>query len=154
MDENNINNEDINNSLDSIFDKLKKYLSNQDLNNIPGITPEQLEELKALFSNFDEIKNNIKVEVFKLDPFTKSLITSLMGSLSGAGIKLGDLPSQFNEYDALQQKEAEVAALPNDIEKRSDLLDEIDKRLSNPDLNDEEMNELLDKRMKILDGLE
>lgn len=154
MDEENKNNEDINNSLDKIFDKLKKYLSGQDLSDIPGITPEQAEELKEMLSSFDEIKDNIKVEVYKLDPFTKSMITSLMGSLSGKGLNLGDLGSQLDSHDALQQKEAEVAALPNDIEKRGDLLDEIDKRLSNPDLNDDEMNELLDKRMKILDGLE
>jgi len=150
MDEN-INNEDINNSLDKIFDKLKKYLSNQDLNDIPGITPEQIEELKTLFSNFDEIKDNIKVEVYKLDPFTKSMITSIMGSLSGSGLNLDGLTPK---PDPLQEKEAAVAALPNDIERRGNLLDEIDKQLSRPDLNDDEMNELLDKRMKILDGLE
>ena len=149
MDDDNINNENIGNSLDKIFDKLKEYLSHQDLNNIPGVTPEQLEELKALFSNFDEIKDNIKVEVYKMDPFTKSIITSIMGQLGGAGINLGTAP-----IDSLQQKEAEVAALPNDIERRGDLLDEIDKRLSNPDLSEEEINELLDKRMNILEGLE
>lgn len=154
MDEENINNEDIGNSLDKIFDKLKKYLSGQDLGEIPGITPEQIEELKAMLSNFDEIKDNLKVEVYKLDPFTKSLLTSIMGQLGGSGLKLEGINSQFDSYTALQQKEAEVAAKPNDIERRSDLLDEIDKQLSRPDISDEEMNELLDKRMNILEGLE
>lgn len=77
-----------------------------------------------------------------------------MGQFGGEGINFGDLSSQLNANSALQQKEAEVAAQPNDIEKRGDLLDEIDKQLSRADLSDDEMNELLDKRMKILDGLE
>lgn len=154
MDDDNINNENIGNSLDKIFEKLKEYLSRQDLNNIPGVTPEQLEELKDMLSNFDEIKDNLKVEVYKLDPFTKSLLTSIMGQLGSSGLKLESLDSQFDSYSALQQKEAEVAAKPNDIECRSNLLDEIDKQLSRPDISDEEMNELLDKRMNILEGLE
>ena len=154
MDEENINNENINNGLDKIFEKLKQFLSGHNLNEIPGITPEQADELKEMLSNFDEIKDNIKVEVYKLDPFTKSMITSLMGQFGGEGINFGDLSSQLNANSALQQKEAEVAAQPNDIEKRGDLLDEIDKQLSRADLSDDEMNELLDKRMKILDGLE
>ena len=152
MDEDNINNEDISNNLDKIFDKLKDFLANHDLSSIPGVTPEQMEELKAMFSNFDDIKDDIKVEVYKLDPFTKSMITSFMGTLGNAGIKFDD--AQPSHLDALQQKEAEVAAMPNDIERRGDLLDEIDKQLSMPGLSDDEMNNLLDKRMNILEGLE
>lgn len=152
MDEENINNENIGNGLDKIFDQLKKYLSQQNLSDIPGVTPEQIEELKALFSNFDEIKDNIKVEVYKLDPFTKNIITSIMGQMGNMG--LGSIGSDAPAFNALQQKEAEVAAQPNDIERRSNLLDEIDKQLSMPNLSESEINELLDKRMKILDGLE
>lgn len=150
MDEENINNENINNGLDKLFEKLKQFLSSQNLDDIQGISPEQAEELKNIMPSLDEIKDNFKIEVFKLDPFSKSIITSIMSQMGVEGMKI----DTNSPLDALQQKEADVAAQPNDIERRGDLLDEIDKQLSRPDLNDDEMNELLDKRMKILDGLE
>lgn len=151
MDEENINNENINNGLDKLFEKLKQFLSSQNLDGIQGISPEQAEELKNIMPNLDEIKDNFKVEVFKLDPFTKSILTSIMSQMGVEGLNMETTPSPL---DALQQKEADVAAQPNDIERRGELLDEIDKQLSRDDLSDDEMNELLDKRMKILDGLE
>ncbi len=150
MDEENINNENLNNGLEKMFEKLKQFFANKNIDEIPGVTPEQAEELKTLFSNFNEMKDNLKIEIHNFDPFTKSIITSIMSQLGGLDFKF-DIQQPD---DALQKIEAEVAAMPNDIERRSNLLDEIDRQLSRPDLSDSEMNELLDKRMKILDGLE
>ena len=69
MDENNFNN-----GLDDLLNMFKKLMENQDLDAIPGINEEQKEQLKMFLEDFDEIKDDMKVEIYKLDPFTKQMV--------------------------------------------------------------------------------
>ena len=67
--------ENFNNELEDLLNMLKKLMEKQDLSSIPGVDPQQLEQLKMFMSQFDELKDDMKIEIYKLDPFTKQIVT-------------------------------------------------------------------------------
>ena len=145
MDENNLNND-----LDNLLNMFKKMMENQDLDAIPGINDEQKEQLKMFLEDFDELKDDMKVEIFKLDPFTKQMVGMVMGHLKDIP---GMMPSAPVATPAVQEpqtrKEKDLAAIPGTTENLEAQLAEIDQKLRNPELSDEELNRLLDERFAI-----
>ena len=149
MDENNLNN-----NLDDFLNMLKKMMENQDFDSIPGINEEQKEQLKMFLEDFDELKDDMKVEIFKLDPFTKQMVGMVMGHLK-------DLPGMTQPTDSTSMtpeepapnKEKQLTDIPGTTENLEARLAAIDKQLSNPDLTEEEINALLDQRSAIADEL-
>ena len=145
MDENNLNN-----NLDNLLNMFKKMMENQDLDAIPGINEEQKEQLKMFLEDFDELKDDMKVEIFKLDPFTKQMVGMVMGHLK-------DIPGMMQptstETPVAQEpqtyKEKDLADIPGTTENLEAQLAEIDQKLRNPQLTDDELNRLLDQRFAI-----
>ena len=76
MDDNNLNN-----GLEDLLNMFRKMMESQDLDAIPGINEEQKEQLKMFLEDFDELKDDMKVEIYKLDPFTKQMVGMVMGQL-------------------------------------------------------------------------
>ena len=149
MDENNINND-----LDNLLNMFKKMMENQDLNDIPGINEEQKEQLKMFLEDFDELKDDMKIEIYKLDPFTKQMVGMVMDQLKNF---TGD-PQQTVSQTAAPQaptvnKEKQLTDIPGTTENLEAQLAAIDKQLRNPELSDEEMNRLLDERSAIMEDL-
>ena len=149
MDENNLNND-----LDNLLNMFKKMMENQDLNDIPGINEEQKEQLKMFLEDFDELKDDMKIEIYKLDPFTKQMVGMVMGQLKNF---TGD-PQQTVSQTAAPQaptvnKEKQLTDIPGTTENLEAQLAAIDKQLRNPELSDEEMNRLLDERSAIMEDL-
>jgi hypothetical protein len=149
MDENNLNND-----LDNLLNMFKKMMENQDLNAIPGINEEQKEQLKMFLEDFDELKDDMKIEIFKLDPFTKQMVGMVMGQLKN----FTDDPQQSVNQQAAPQaptvnKEKQLTDIPGTTENLEAQLAAIDKQLRNPELSDEEMNRLLDERSAIMEDL-
>ena len=73
--------DNLNNGLDNLLNMFKKMMEGQDLDAIPGINEEQKEQLKMFLEDFDEMKDEMKVEIYKLDPFTKQMVEMVMGQL-------------------------------------------------------------------------
>ena len=149
MDENNLNND-----LDNLLNMFKKMMENQDLNAIPGINEEQKEQLKMFLEDFDELKDDMKIEIYKLDPFTKQMVGMVMGQLKN----FTDDPQQSVSQQAAPQaptvnKEKQLTDIPGTTENLEAQLAAIDKQLRNPELSDEEMNRLLDERSAIMEDL-
>ena len=149
MDENNLNND-----LDNLLNMFKKMMENQDLNAIPGINEEQKEQLKMFLEDFDELKDDMKIEIFKLDPFKKQMVGMVMGQLKN----FTDDPQQSVSQQAAPQaptvnKEKQLTDIPGTTENLEAQLAAIDKQLRNPELSDEEMNRLLDERSAIMEDL-
>ena len=144
MDENNLNND-----LENLLNMFKKMMENQDLDAIPGINEEQKEQLKMFLEDFDELKDDMKVEIFKLDPFTKQMVGMVMGQLKD----LSGTQSTPEQPAAPQEpqpiKEKDLAEIPGTNENLEARLAEIDRQLRNPELSDEEINRLLDQRSAI-----
>ena len=149
MDENNLNND-----LDNLLNMFKKMMENQDLNAIPGINEEQKEQLKMFLEDFDDLKQDMKIEIYKLDPFTKQMVGMVMGQLKN----FTDDPQQSVSQQAAPQaptvnKEKQLTDIPGTTENLEAQLAAIDKQLRNPELSDEEMNRLLDERSAIMEDL-
>ena len=146
MDDNNFNN-----GLDDLLNLFKKMMENQDLDAIPGINEEQKEQLKMFLEDFDELKHDMKIEIYKLDPFTKQMVGMVMGQLKGFS---GDgLPTQSTVPHTSFNKEKQLTDIPGTNENLEARLAAIDQQLRDPDLNDDDLNRLLDERSSIAEEL-
>lgn len=143
MDEENLSNE-----LENMLNKIKQMIENQDFENMPNVDPEQLEQLKMFMSQFDEMKDELKVEIFKLDPFTKQIMSAFMGKLGDLNFQTTTTPKPASETPV--NKEVELKDIPGTNENYTSQLAEIDKKLRNPQLNDDQINELLDRRAALM----
>ena len=149
MEDNNLNN-----GLDDLLNMFKKMMEGQDLDAIPGINEEQKEQLKMFLEDFDELKDDMKVEIYKLDPFTKQMVGMVMGQLKNF---TGD-PQQTASPTLPQKppvnKEKQLTDIPGTTENLEAHLAAIDDQLRQPDLSDEDINRLLDERTSIMKELE
>ena len=146
MDENNLNND-----LDNLLNMFKKLMEKQDLDAIPGLNEEQKEQLKMFLSDFDELKDDMKVEIYKLDPFTKQMVGMFMGQLknfTGEAPQVATSPTA--PHETRTNKEKQLTDIPGTTENLEAQLATIDKQLRNPDLSDEDINRLLDERTSIV----
>ena len=149
MDENNLNN-----GLDDLLNMFKKMMEGQDLDAIPGITEEQKEQLKMFLEDFDELKDDMKVEIYKLDPFTKQMVGMVMGQLKNIpGMPLQTPNPPATPVEPPVNKEKQLTDIPGTTENLEAHLAAIDDQLRQPDLSDEEINRLLDERMSIVQEL-
>lgn len=148
MDDNNLNN-----GLEDFLEMFKKMMENQDLDSIPGINDEQKEQLKEFLEGFDELKNDMKFEIYKLDPFTKNMVSMVMGQLKNfPGM---EMPTQnAAPQQPTVNKEKQLTDIPGTNENLEAQLAEIDKQLRNPELSDDDLNRLLDERSAITKELE
>ena len=149
MDDNNLNN-----GLDDLLNMFKKMMENQDLDAIPGINEEQKEQLKMFLEDFDELKDDMKVEIYKLDPFTKQMVGMVMGQLQNF---TGNNPQVTTQSTTPQEppvnKEKQLTDIPGTTENLEAHLAAIDDQLRQPDLSDEDINRLLDERTAIMEEL-
>ena len=150
MEDNNLNN-----GLDDLLNMFKKLIEGQDLDSIPGINEEQKEQLKMFLEDFDELKNDMKVEIYKLDPFSKQMVEMVMGQLKNLGTLDPQLASSqaATPTEPIVNKEKQLDEIPGTTENLEAHLAAIDDQLRQPVLSDEEINRLLDERSAIAEEL-
>lgn len=150
MDDNNLNN-----GLEDLLNMFKKMMEGQDLDAIPGINEEQKEQLKMFLEDFDELKDDMKIEIYKLDPFTKQMVGMVMGQLKNftGNLQQNDSPSPMQQKPTVN-KEKQLTDIPGTTENLEAHLAAIDDQLRQPNLSDEDINRLLDERTSILKELE
>ena len=148
MDDNNLNN-----GLDDLLNMFKKMMENQDLNAIPGINEEQKEQLKMFLEDFDELKDDMKVEIYKLDPFTKQMVGMVMGQLKNFTGEQATVNPTIVPQEPPVNKEKQLTDIPGTTENLEAHLAAIDDQLRNPDLTDDDINRLLDERTAIVKEL-
>ena len=150
MEDNNLDN-----GLDKLLNMFKKLMENQDLDAIPGINEEQKEQLKMFLEDFDEMKDEMKGEIYKLDPFTKQLVNMVMGQM---GNITGDVQQVTQQQAAPEEipvnKEKALEEIPGTTENLEAQLTSIDAKLRDPELSEEDIDRLLDKRALIMKELE
>jgi hypothetical protein len=153
--QNTMENDNLNNGLDDLLNMFKKMMENQDLDAIPGINEEQKEQLKMFLEDFDELKDDMKVEIYKLDPFTKQMVGMVMGQLQNF---TGNNPQVATPSAAPQEppinKEKQLNEIPGTTENLEAHLAAIDDQLRQPNLSDDDINRLLDERTAIMEELE
>ena len=120
--------------LEDLFRLFKRLIKKEASEGLQDMDPQQVEQLKAFMAQFDDVKEKLKVEQVHVDPFSKMMVSSLVKQLRE---QLG--PDALEEDDDEPQRSIEDA---NTVEA-------IDELLKTPNLTEQEIDDLLDKRMQI-----
>ena len=123
--------------LEDLFKLFKRLIDKESTEGLQDMDPQQLEQLKAFMAQFDDVKEKLKVEQVYVDPFSKMMVSSLVKQLRE---QLGP--------DALVDDEEPLLSIDE-----ANSVEAIDEMLKNPNLSDQEIDDLLDKRMQILSHL-
>jgi len=125
--------------LDELFRLFKKLVEKKDLNEVPGVDKFMLQQFQFFFSNYDNMKDQIADQLQgQFGDSVKDMVKTLVQQLK----------EELDEDDLLNLSETEEEPLIS-IEGVSETTFEIDKLLKNPDLTEEQINELLDKRAQL-----
>lgn len=147
----NMKDDNFNNELEELLKMLKQLMEKQDLSNIPGVDPAQLEQLKAFMEQFDEMKDGMRIESYHVDPFTKQIISIIVKEMKDKlGSELDLAPQQPTVEEVIVRKEKELKDIADTNERYEAILATIDEQLRNPGLSDSEIDALLDKRAEIV----
>ena len=145
--------ENFNKELEDFFRLFKHLIEKESAEGgIPGVDPAQMEQLKALMAQFDDVKEDLRVELHKVDPFTKMMISSIVKQLRE---QLGPEADELDEIalpsaeDIVSRREEELRDIVDDDVRARALIATIDEQLKNPNLGDAEIDALLDKRSQI-----
>lgn len=145
-------NEDLKNKMNELFRLFKKVMEKFPPDDVPGMDKAQLDQLKTYLSQYDAMKDNMSVEIFGMmdNDMTRSIIDMLIKKLRE---QLGDDADEpeiiENHIQDVEIKEQAFHSLQTG-ENYQALIDSIDTQLKNPNLTDEEIDTLLDKRQKLL----
>ena len=139
--------------IEELLRLFKKVMEKYPPDDVPGIDKAQLEQIKEYLSQYDSIKDQFSVEMFGLmdNSMARQFISLLIKKLReqlGEDADVDELPE--SNIGEVEMKEKAFESLQTG-ENYQSLIDAIDAQLKNPDLTDEEMDALLDKRLKIID---
>jgi hypothetical protein len=137
--------------LEDFFRLFKKLIEKESLGDLPGVDPQQVEQLKMFMAQFDDVKDELKVEMLHIDPFTKMMISTMVKQLReqlGPDYDEDETP-HFDVEEIINQREEELKPLSDEAQRNLSLIETIDEQLKNPNLTDEEIDNLLDRRSQI-----
>ncbi len=127
----------------------KRLIEKEADGRLTGMDPAQMEQLKQFMSQFDDVKDDLKMELHQVDPFTKMMISSVVKELrKQLGPEMEELTPPSPE-EIVNRREEELQDVSDDQARTRALIATIDEQLSNPGLSDEEIDALLDKRSQI-----
>ena len=145
--------DDLKKQIDELFRLFKKVMEKYPPDDVPGIDKAQLEQLKAYLTQYESVKDQFSVEMFSMmdNGMAKQFISMLIKKLRdqlGEDADLDELPEDHIKDVEIKEKAFESLQTGENYQT---LLEAIDTQLKNPNLTDEEMDALLDKRLKIID---
>ena len=148
-------NEDLKKQIDELFRLFKKVMEKYPPDDVPGMDKAQLEQLKAYLTQYESVKDNFSVEMFSMmdNDMAKHFVGMLIKKLRE---QLGeDADIDFEPEDHIKEVEIKEKAFESlqTGENYQSLIDAIDTQLKNPDLSDEEMDTLLDKRQNLINKM-
>ena len=134
-----MNDENFKKELDELFHLFKKVVENRDFSDMPGMDQFMMQQLQLLFSNYDQMKDKIADQLEgQFGNSIKDMVHTLVLQLR----------EEVGENELLTgQKEEEKPKVTID-EKEIDIA-KIDELLKNPDLTEEQVNKLLDRRAEL-----
>lgn len=141
--------ENFNQELEDFFRLFKHLLEKEASGELPGVDPAQMEQLKLFMSQFDEVKDDLKGELHKVDPFTKMMISSVVKELRKQLGPEADEIAPLSVEEIVSQREEELRDVADEQARSRALIATIDEQLKNPSLSEDEINALLDKRSLI-----
>lgn len=148
--------ENFNKDLHDLFFLFKKLIERESEGDLPGVNSEQMEQLKALMSRMDEMKDSFQSQHIQLDPFTKMMVTTLvkqlreeLGPVTEDEADESPQPQLPSAQEVVKQREELLSDVADVTARNRALVETIDEQLKNPNLSDDEIDALLDKRRQI-----
>ncbi len=143
--------ENLKNGIDDFMEHLKSLIEKQDLNSIPGLSDDAKEQFRTLIDDFDELKDEMKVEIYKLDPEQQQKLAALLQQINSKNFTEPIFNTNPITAPATPpvNKEKQLTDIPGTTENLQAKINAIDNQLRNPNLSDEEINRLLDERTAI-----
>lgn len=148
-------NEELKKQIDELFRLFKKVMEKYPPDDVPGMDKDQVEQLKAYLTQYELIKDQFSVEMFSMmdsgmaQNFISILIKKLREQL-GEDADIDDLRADHIKDVELKEKAFESLQTGENYQV---LIEAIDSQLKNPDLSEEEMDALLDKRQKLINKI-
>lgn len=148
-------NEELKKQIDELFRLFKKVMEKYPPDDVPGMDKDQVEQLKAYLTQYELIKDQFSIEMFSMmdsgmaQNFISILIKKLREQL-GEDADIDDLPADHIKDVELKEKAFESLQTGENYQV---LIEAIDSQLKNPDLSEEEMDALLDKRQKLINKI-
>jgi hypothetical protein len=129
--------------LDELFRLFKKLVETQSLDNVPGVDGMMLKQFQFFFSNYETMKDQIGAQLQgQFGEPVKEMVSTLVKQLR---TQLGE-----DEYTKIEEVEEVEDITPLiKLEGTQSSTQEIDAMLKNPDLTEDQINELLDKRANL-----
>lgn len=146
--------ENFNQELEEFFRLFKRLLEKESLDGVPGIDPQQLEQVKAMMAQFENVKDQLETKNVHVDPFTKMIISKMVQQMREQLGPEADLKEEISPEEIVDRREKELKALSDEKQRMVSLIETIDEQLKNPELSDEEIDALLDRRSQISSKLE
>lgn len=144
-------NDDLKNKMNELFRLFRKVMEKFPPDDVPGMDKAQLDQLKMYLSQYDAMKDNMSVEIYGMmdNDMTRNIIDMLINKLREQLGDDADEPEMIeNHIQDVEIKEKAFESLQTG-ENYQALIDSIDAELKNPNLTDEEIDTLLDKRQKL-----
>lgn len=135
--------------LEEFFRLFKKLVEKESLDSIPGVDSQQMEQIKTFMSQFENVKDELNINMIHVDPFTKMMISTMVKQMREQLGPEMDQPQITSASAIVDQKEEELKALSDESQRMVSLIETIDEQLKNPNLSDEEIDALLDRRSRI-----
>ena len=125
--------------LDELFRLFKKLVETQSLDNVPGVDPIMLKQFQFFFSNYETMKDQLGAQLQgQFGEPVKQMVSNLVKQLR-------EQIGEQEEYpDVIIKQIDESQEIPVNEIKSS--VDKIDEMLKNPNLTEDQINDLLDKR--------
>ena len=126
--------------LDELFRLFKKLVDSDKVDEVPGVDRFMISQFQMFFRNYDTMKDQIADQLHgQFGDSVKDMVRTLVEQLK----------EELDEDELLrfEEEEVEPAVL---IDEVGNSVKEIDEMLKNPDLTEEQINELLDKRAGLL----
>lgn len=129
--------EEFKKELDELFRLFKKLVEKKDLDDVPGVDKFMLQQFQFFFNNYDNMKDQIADQLQgQFGDSVKEMVKTLVQQLK----------EELDEDIMLNLEEEEPVVQITEV---GDTRLEIDEMLKNPDLTEDQINELLDKRASL-----
>lgn len=129
--------EEFKKELDELFRLFKKLVEKKDLDDVPGVDKFMLQQFQFFFNNYDNMKDQIADQLQgQFGDSVKEMVRTLVQQLK----------EELDEDIMLNLEEEEPVVQITEV---GDTRLEIDEMLKNPDLTEDQINELLDKRASL-----
>ncbi|MCR5035864.1 MAG: hypothetical protein K6A73_00890 [Bacteroidales bacterium] len=148
-------NDELKNKMNELFRLFRKVMEKFPPDDVPGMDKSQLDQLKMYLSQYDAMKDNMSMEIYGMmdNEMTRNIIDMLIKKLRDQLGEDADEPELIeNHIQDVEIKEKAFESLQTG-ENYQALIDSIDTQLKNPNLTDDEIDTLLDKRQKLLNKL-